>query len=92
MVGFLLRQPTSKRLQFWDEQKIIDVSSNRIETMFKSLDVLKNLPGHEERLETCDTFRLTLLNALRPNIRKEITEMSITSLQEYIYVFKKLNR
>jgi hypothetical protein len=54
--------------------------------------MLKNLPGHEERLETCNTFRLTLLNALRPNIRKEISDMSLTSLQEYLYVFKKLNR
>ncbi len=60
--------------------------------MFRSLDVLKNLPGHEDRLEMCDTFRLTLLNALRPNIRKEIMDMSIASLQEYAYVFKKLKR
>ncbi len=64
----------------------------RIEAMFRSLDVLKNLPGHEDRLEMCDTFRLTLLNALRPNIRKEIMDMSIASLQEYAYVFKKLKR
>ncbi len=64
----------------------------RIEAMFRSLDVLKNLPGHEGRLEMCDTFRITLLNALRPNIRKEIMDMSIASLQEYAYVFKKLKR
>lgn len=71
---------------------ILSETADRIEIMFKSLNVLKNLPGHDERLETCDTFRLTLLNALRPNIRKEITDMSVTSLQEYLYVFRKLNR
>jgi len=34
--------------------------------MFRSLDILKHLPGHEERMQTCDTFRDSLLIAIRP--------------------------
>lgn len=41
-------------------------SADRIEIMFHSLDILKSLPGHEERQETCETFRNSLLSALRP--------------------------
>jgi hypothetical protein len=66
-------------------------TADRIQVMNNSLEILKKLPGHEERKETYETFRTTLLNALTPNIRKEINEMSMGTLQEYFYVYKKLN-
>jgi hypothetical protein len=66
--------------------------TNRIETMFKSLVVLRELPGHAERQETCISYRNSLLAALLPNIRNELTEIRINTLQEYLYVFRKLNR
>ena len=67
-------------------------SKLRIHIMFQSLEVLKNLPGHDERNETCNKFRTTLLDALRPNIQKELSVMNIAPLQEYLYVFRKLSR
>ena len=60
--------------------------------MYNSLQILEKLPGHEERKETYEAFRSSLLNALTPNIRKEINDMSITTLQEYLYVYRKLHR
>jgi hypothetical protein len=60
--------------------------------MHNSLEILKKLPGHEERKDTYEAFRTALLNALTPNIRKEINDMSMPTLQEYYYVYKKLNR
>ncbi len=66
--------------------------SIRIKIMFQSLEVLKSLPGHEDRLETCNKYRITLLDALRPNLQKEMTSMNIPALQEYLYVFDKLDR
>ncbi len=60
--------------------------------MFHSLEILKNLPGHEDRQENCQKFRTTLLDALRPNVQKELVTMNITALQEYSYVFRKLGR
>lgn len=59
--------------------------------MFISLDVLRNLPGHEERQDTCIKYRSTLLDALRPNIQQELNTMNIVALQEYLYVFRRLN-
>lgn len=64
----------------------------RIETMYRSLAILKNLPGNLEREETCETFKNSLLSALRPIVRRDIANSDISPLQEYIYVFKKLGR
>ena len=63
-----------------------------IETMFRSLEVLKELPGHEDRQETCSSYRNSLLSALLPNISRELLDMGMETLKEYLYVFKKLNR
>jgi hypothetical protein len=58
--------------------------------MFHSLELLKHLPGHEDRQENCHKFRSTLLDALRPNVQKELSTMNTAALQEYAYVFRKL--
>lgn len=60
--------------------------------MFRSLDILKNLPGNLEREETCETFKNSLLSALRPIVRRDVAGIDIAPLQEYLYVFKKLGR
>ena len=60
--------------------------------MFRSLDILKNLPGNEEREETCESFKNSLLNALRPQVRRDVSEIDISPLHEYLYVFQKLGR
>ena len=60
--------------------------------MYRSLAILKNLPGNLEREETCETFKNSLLSALRPIVRRDISNSDISPLQEYIYVFKKLGR
>lgn len=65
---------------------------DRIETMYKSLAILKNLPGNMEREETCETFKNSLLTALRPIVRRDVAGLDTTPLQEYLYVFKKLGR
>jgi len=60
--------------------------------MYKSLAILKNLPGNIEREETCETFKNSLLTALRPIVRRDVAGLDTTPLQEYLYVFKKLGR
>jgi hypothetical protein len=60
--------------------------------MFRSLDVLHNLPGHNERLETCQSLSETLLSALRPRVRTHILAVDLTPLHEYFYVYEKLGR
>eukprot|EP01038_Epipyxis_sp_PR26KG_P010065 gene10065-13525_t len=67
-------------------------SADRIEVMFRSLEILKNLPGNEERQETCEAFKSSLLEALRPLVRRDVTEIDTSPLHEYLYVFQKLGR
>lgn len=67
-------------------------SADKIETMQHSLAVLRNLPGGEERQATYDAFKNSLLNALRPIVRRDIIGMDVAPLKEYLYVFSKLER
>jgi hypothetical protein len=67
-------------------------SADRIETMYKSLDILQNLPGHEERKETCESLSDALLAALRPRVRKDIVSSDLSPLHEYLYVYEKLGK
>lgn len=60
--------------------------------MFKSLEILKNLPGNEERQSTCDSFKESLLSAVRPRLQRDVAGDDLTPLQEYFYVFQKLDR
>eukprot|EP01033_Poteriospumella_lacustris_P000178 gene178-119_t len=76
--------------QLLESGGVLSETADRISTMFHSLEVLKNLPGHEDRQENCHKFRSTLLDALRPNVQRELLNMNISALQEYAYVFNKL--
>lgn len=74
-------------------------TADRIETMFRSLDVLREMPGHAERQEACVSYRSSLLAALLPSIRSQLTSSTAEevegtggSLREYLYVFRKLGR
>jgi hypothetical protein len=60
--------------------------------MFKSLEILQNLPGNEEREETCENFKSLLLDSVRPRVRIVIKDNELAQLQEYVYVFQKLGR
>ena len=67
-------------------------SADRLETMFRSCSVLKNMPGHEERISTCEKFRESLLTALRPRVRQDVTTSDVSPLHEYLYVYDKLSK
>lgn len=60
--------------------------------MFHSLSILKNLPGHQEREETCTSFKNSLLTAIRPFIQKQVLEPDVAPLYDYLYAYKKLGR
>lgn len=60
--------------------------------MYRSLEILQNLPGHPERKETCESLSLALLTALRPRVRRDIVNLDLTPLHEYLYVYEKLGR
>lgn len=60
--------------------------------MFKSLEVLRELPGHEEREKACISYRDALLSALLPALQSSFDPLDITRLEEYLYVFRKVNR
>lgn len=67
-------------------------SADRIEVMFRSLEILKNMPGHEERKETCETLSNSLLSALRPRVRRDVAGADLSPLHEYLYAYEKLGR
>eukprot|EP01035_Chromulina_nebulosa_P017938 gene17938-23562_t len=71
--------------------RLID-SADRIEIMGKSLDVLRNISGHEERQETYQSLCESLLEIMRPKVREDISGSDMVSLKEYIYAYKKLGR
>jgi len=60
--------------------------------MHRSLDILQNIPGHEERRETYSTLSNNLLSQLRPKVRRDIVGFDFSSLREYLYVYEKLGR
>lgn len=64
----------------------------RVETMIKSLNVLKNVPGHAERSQECSSVVSSLFSALQPKIRSDVAAMNVSALKEYIYVYEKLGR
>jgi hypothetical protein len=67
-------------------------SADRIETMYKSLDILQNMPGHEERKATCEALSNSLLSTLRPRVRRDISGLDLSPLHEYLYAYDKLGR
>lgn len=60
--------------------------------MFRSLEILENMPGHEDRLETCNALSEQLLLSVRPQVRKDIGGLDLTTLHEYLYVYDKLGK
>ena len=48
--------------------------------------------GHDERITTCEKFRESLLSALRPRLRQDVTTADLTPLREYLYVYDKLDK
>ena len=64
----------------------------RIETMYRSLEILQNLPGHDERKLTCETLSDALLAALRPRVRRDIVNLDLSPLHEYLYVYERLGK
>lgn len=67
-------------------------SADRIEIMYKSLDILKNISGHEEREQTYNELRDTLLTAMRPQVLRDVEGSDLAQLQEYLYVYAKLGK
>ena len=67
-------------------------SADRIATMYKSLQVLQKMPGHEEREETYQSLSHTLLGALKPRVRRDLAALDLSPLHEYIYVYDKMGR
>lgn len=57
-----------------------------------SLEVLKDIPGHEDRLKVYEEISLSLQEVLLPMVKGEISGHDIGSLQEYLFIFKKLDR
>jgi hypothetical protein len=68
------------------------MSYDRLEIMFRSCEVLQNMPGQDERLATCDSFRDSLLSALRPRMQHDVTTADLSPLHEYLYVYDKLSK
>jgi hypothetical protein len=60
--------------------------------MLKSLSVLANVPGHEEREETCNSIIAALFSALRPRIHTDVMSHNLSAVADYIYVYNKLGR
>eukprot|EP01041_Mallomonas_annulata_P008163 gene8163-16780_t len=56
-------------------------TADRIEIMFRSSDILKHLPGHDERIEQCSSLRDTLLEILRPKVRRDVLGSDLSPLK-----------
>lgn len=67
-------------------------AADRVETMLRSLDILKHLSGHEERAEVCGVFRDSLIDALKPKVQRDIIGYDLAPLYESLYVYDKLGR
>ena len=63
-----------------------------IEVMYRSLEILKNISGHDERKQTFDELRNTLLEIMRPKVRQDVEESNFEPLHEYLYVYNRLGR
>ena len=63
-----------------------------IETLHKSLDILQYLPGHEERQQTRDSLSENLISALQTRVYADITGSDISVIQDYLYVYERLER
>lgn len=60
--------------------------------MYRSLEILRNISGHEERQATYKELSDTLLSAMRPQVMRDVLGDDYTPLQEYFYVYEKLGK
>jgi hypothetical protein len=60
--------------------------------MFRSLKILENLPGHDERRSTCETMKTSLLQSLIPKVKRGILSNDFAVLHDFLYVYKKMGR
>jgi hypothetical protein len=60
--------------------------------MYKSLGVLRNISGHDEREKTYIELRDTLFTALHPQLLRDIEGTDLSPLKEYLYVYEKLGK
>ena len=69
-------------------------SADRIEIMLKSLELLKLMPGHDERESTFNSLRDSLLTAVKPRMAAAVAadNVDVPGLLEYFYVYHKLNK
>lgn len=73
---------------------------SRLEILQNSLEILHSMPGHEERLQTCQQLTSGLISVIRSKVLHDITldrERTIGhdlvhSLKDMLYVFQKLKR
>ena len=68
------------------------ISFHSVEIMMNSLDILKHLPGHEDREEACENVRNYLLESLRPKVAQDVHNSDSSRLKEYYYIYEKLRR
>lgn len=67
-------------------------SADRIEVMVRSLEILRHMPGHQDRQDTCKSLTENLLGNVRPALKDSICGTDFASLREYLYVYTKLGR
>ena len=69
-------------------------SADRISTMQHSLELLSQMPGHEDRLETCEVMSSALLAAVHPRVKADVeaSKIDIAAMHEYLHVFSKLGK
>ena len=60
--------------------------------MCRSLDILKHLPGHEDRQQQYKTFTEDILQRLRPKVQQDVMDEDLSKLLEYIYIYEKLDK
>lgn len=66
--------------------------ADRIETLYNSLSILQNMPGHDEREGSCTKLTEKLLSNVAPRIRADMMSDNLTPLRDYLYVYEKLGR
>lgn len=64
----------------------------RLAVLSKSLDILSDVPGHDDRALTVAELSDWLLTALKPKVEAELQGKDVAALKESLHVYRKLNR
>ena len=67
-------------------------TADHLETMHRSLDLLKEVSGHDLRMKTCEIMSETLLATVRPRVRRTLLSNDLSQLEEFLYIYGKLQR